>query len=536
MKAFFLLSAGLVLFLFAMMQLSAAVQRLFTFRIRKYIQYVVKRPLSGLLTGVATTVLFQSSSATTVLTVGMVSAGLISFYHSLSILLGADVGTVITVQLVVWKFTDFSPVFIIAGGILWLSGISRWKTVGEVLFYFGLLFFGLSLTSSATAPLKNSEMFLRFFRETTTPLIGFLIGVVFTAIVHASVIPISILVILAQQDLMTLHAALPIVFGANVGTTVTALMASAIAGISGKRTAASHFLFKLIGALACMITLHWFQTFLTALPVGVPQQIVFGHLLFNLSVALVFIFFLKPFARLVEWLIPGTEQILPLTPEYLDERRLKEPDIALDCVWKELEREITLAEKMIADSTLLIMNYDKGKDRNIGYIEMVVDHLRRQILRYLWKLSYCELTESQTRRLFAYTAMADDIERIGDHAINIVELSRSKHDRNIQFTQQGEEEVKAIEDLVFDNLRMSRLLLNKPDFNLVQKITEQEEEVDVKTKEARENHLERFYCRICQAEAGPIFVEYLIQLERVSDHCQNIAEYVEDLNSGKQIA
>lgn len=534
MKAFFLLCAGLVLFLYAMMQLSAAVQRLFTFRIRKYIQYVVKRPLSGLLTGVATTVLFQSSSATTVLTVGMVSAGLISFYHSLSILLGADVGTVITVQLVVWKFTDFSPLFIITGGILWLSGISRWKTVGEVLFYFGLLFFGLSLTSSATAPLKNSEMFLRFFRETTNPLIGFAIGAIFTAIVHASVIPISILVILAQQDLMTLHAALPIVFGANVGTTITALMASAIAGISGKRTAASHFLFKLIGALSCMATLHWFQAFLTALPVDVPQQIVFGHLLFNLSVALVFIFFLKPFSRLVEWLIPGTEQILPLTPEYLDERRLSEPDVALECVRKELEREITLAEKMIADSTTLIMRYDKGKDRNIGYIEMVVDHLRRQILRYLWKLSSCKLTESQTRRLFAYTAMADDIERIGDHAINIVELARSKHYRNILFTQQGEEEIKAIEDLVFDNLRMSRLLLNQPDSNLVRKITEQEEEVDVKTKEARENHLVRFYCRVCQAEAGPIYVEYLIQLERVSDHCQNIADYVEDMNGSQQ--
>ena len=530
MQAFFLLSAGLVLFLFAMIQLSTAVQRLFTFRIRKYIQYVVKRPLSGLMTGVATTLLFQSSSATTVLTVGMVSAGLISFYHSLSILLGADVGTVLTVQLVVWKFTDFSPVFIITGGLLWLSGRSRWKTAGEVLFYFGLLFFGLSLTASATAPLKNSEVFIRFFRETTTPLIGFAIGAVFTAIVHASVIPISILVILAQQDLITLQSALPIVFGANVGTTITALMAGTIAGISGRRTAIAHFLFKLIGAVACMATLPWFSAFLHALPVAVAQQIVFGHLLFNLSVALIFIFFLKPFASVVERMIPGKEETLPLTPEYLDERLLERPEIALDCVRKELEREIILAEKMISESTLLLRQYDKGKDRNIGYIEMVVDHLRRQILRYLWKLSSLELTESQTRRLFVYTAMADDIERIGDHAINIVELARSKHYRNIQFTQKGEDELQEIEGLVFDNLRMARLLLDHPDFDLVQKITDQEEEVDVKTKQSRENHLDRFYKRICQAEAGPIFVEYLIQLERVSDHCQNIADYMQDMN------
>ncbi|HPX55439.1 MAG TPA: Na/Pi cotransporter family protein [Syntrophales bacterium] len=530
MKSFLLLCAGLVLFLFAMMQLSTAVQQLFTFRIRKYIKYVVQKPLSGLLTGVATTILFQSSSATTVLTVGMVSAGLISFYHSLGILLGADVGTVLTVQLVVWKFTDFSPVFIISGGLLWFSRFPRWKIIGEVLFYFGLLFFGLSLTSDATAPLKDSEIFVRFFRETTSPLVGFAIGLLFTVVVHASVIPISILVILAQQDLMTLQSALPIVFGANVGTTVTALMAGTIAGISGRRTAVSHFLFKLIGALACMITLYWLTDFLAGLPVTVPQQIVFGHLLFNLSVALVFIFLLKPFARMVEWLIPGTEETLPLTPEYLDEKRLQEPEIALDCVRKELEREITLAGKMMEESTSLLDRYDKGKDRNIGYIEMVVDHLRHQIVRYLWKISNNELTEPRTRRLFLYTAMADDIERIGDHAMNILELARSKHHRGVQFSWEGEKEKREIERLVFDNLRMAKRLLDRDDPDLIRKITDQEEEVDVKTKEARENHLVRFYSGICQDEAGPIFIEYLVQLERVSDHCQNIADYTVDLN------
>ncbi|MDX9744975.1 MAG: Na/Pi cotransporter family protein [Syntrophales bacterium] len=531
MKVFFLLSTGLILFLYAITQLGTAVQRLFTFRIRKYIQYIVRRPLSGLLTGVITTIFFQSSSAATVLTVGMVSAGLVSFYHSLSILLGADVGTVITVQLVVWRFTDISPLFIVVGGFLWLSGMTRWKRIGEVLFYLGLLFFGLSLASSATEPLRNNDFFLRFFRESITPLVGFVIGAVFTALVQASAIPISMLVILAQQDLMTLQTALPIVLGANVGNTVAAMMASTIAGISGKRTALSQFLFKLIGALACMATLPWFQAFLNALPVNVPQQIVFGHLLFNLSIALVFIFFLKPFARFVEWILPGTEQILPVTPEHLDEKKLGEPDIALECARKELERQIILAEKMIVDSILLIGHYDRGRDRDIGYIELVVDHLRREILDYLWKLSSRELTEAQTRRLFAYTAMADDIERIADHAMNIVDLSRSKHNRHIQFSPEGEEEIKIIEDLIFDNLRMSKSLLNQPDSSLIRKLTAQEEDVDVKTKDAREHHLARFYCHICHAEAGPIYVEYLIQLERISDHCQNIADYVEDMNN-----
>ncbi|MBN2123891.1 MAG: Na/Pi cotransporter family protein, partial [Deltaproteobacteria bacterium] len=161
---------------------------------------------------------------------------------------------------------------------------------------------------------------------------------------------------------------------------------------------------------------------------------------------------------------------------------------------------------------------------------MVVDHLRRQILHYLWKLSSLELAESQTRRLFLYTATADDIESIGDHAINIVELARSKHHRNIEFSALGEAELKEIEALVFDNLRMAKLLLDHPDFDLVRMITEQEALIDVKTKEAHENHLIRFYNRVCQAEAGPVFIEYLIQLERVSDHCQNIADYATDMD------
>ncbi|MDR2862046.1 MAG: Na/Pi cotransporter family protein [Syntrophobacterales bacterium] len=535
MKTIFTLCAGLILFLFAMVQLSEAVQRLFTFRIRKYIQYIVQRPFSGLMTGFITTLFFQSSSATTVLTVGMVSAGLISFYHSLAILLGADVGTVITVQLVVWKITDFSPIFIVIGGSLWFMKDPRWKSPGEIIFYFGLLFFGLGLTAGATAPLKDSPFFLSFFQEATPPLLGFAIGLFFTALVHASVIPISILVILAQQDIISLHTALPIVFGANVGTTITALMASLISGINGKRTAVSHALFKLTGGVILMIFLPLTITFLQSLAYGnIPQQIVLGHLLLNLLIAVIFFFVLKPFARMVEWLVPGKEETLPVTPEYLDEKLLIDPPVALECTRKELERQFTMGIKMFHETVDLRLRYDQGRDRNVGYFELVVDHLRRQITSYLRKLSHYPLTKEQRQRLFTYTYMTDDMERIGDHVTNMLELIREMHFAKISFSADANQELQEIEALIADNLTMTHVLLEhggdhmRVDDSLILKITEQEEQIDAKTKLAEENHLVRFHNRICSDNAGPVFVEYLTQLERVADHCQNIAVYTKE--------
>src|SRR3972149_7679582 len=198
LQGFMLLATGIILFLFGMMKLSAKMQGLFTARIRSYIKYTVRKPLYGLLTGMISTIILQSSSATTILIIGIVSAGLIRFYHSLGMILGADIGTTLTVQLVVWKVTDLSPFFIILGGALWLTGKTKWLSRGEAIFYFGILFFGLHLTSLATSPLRENPAVIQFFQETKHPLWGFGAGLIFTGLVHASAIPISILVILAQ--------------------------------------------------------------------------------------------------------------------------------------------------------------------------------------------------------------------------------------------------------------------------------------------------------------------------------------------------
>ncbi len=529
-QSILLFCTGIVLFLFGMVRLSATVQRRFTnYRLREYFKLSVKNPIYGVITGLVSTILFQSSSATSVLTVGLVSAGLISFYHSLGIILGAGIGTTLTVQLVVWKFTDVSAIFVILGSIIWISGKNKWKYIGETIFYFGLIFFGLSLVSMATEPLKHNAAFMHYFQEVKNPAFGVFIGLAITAIIQSSAIPISILAIFAQYNLVTIDSSLPIVFGANLGTAVTALLAGLTANINGKKTAVSHFLFRLFGVLIALTILPFFILSLKNITANVAQQIALGHFFFNLLIVIIFIPLLRPFSRLVEKIMPGKGEVLSLWPEYLDERRLAVAESAFECARKELARQIAIVQNMFSKSVDLISNFKDTKRNEVDYIEFVVDTLRREIGNYLCRISESSLTPESSRKLFLLSQLTDDIERIGDHALSLALLSGRKHRRKITFTEMGKSDLKELITLVTENLEDAASLIDNKDDETIKSIFAREEQIDILEKELRERHLERFYKRICPAEAGPIFIEMLIHLERISDHCENIAEYIQDL-------
>ncbi len=514
-----------------MLRLSEEVQRYFSgARLRGYFKFAVERPIFGLLTGITATILFQSSTATSVLVVGMVSAGLMSFYRSLGIILGADIGTTLTVQLVVWNITDISPFFVILGGMLWFSAKEKWKAIGEGIFYFGLIFFGLSIVSAAAAPLRGHPAVAELFRQSQNPLLGILAGLVFASVIHSSAIPISILVILAQQNLMTLENALPIVFGANIGTAVTALLASLVANVNGKRSAFSHFLFKLFGTAICLAGLPLLIRGVGMISADAAQQIALGHLFFNGIIVAVFIFLLRPFSYLVERIIPGREEQLPIWPEFLDERCLAEPEQALECVRKEMHRDLVIVKSMFAQGIRLLKDYREGARKDIVYVELVVDNLRKEISDYLCKVSQNDLSPGLARRFFDYSGMADDIERSANHVMVIANLARQKHHNGAEFTRWASAELDEICELVTANLGDVTSLMIAHDPKKVSSILEREDRVDFLVKEARNKHLERFHKGICQAEAGPIFVEILIHVERICDHCVNIAEYLQDIN------
>jgi phosphate:Na+ symporter len=530
MNPILLFLTGLTLFLFGMIELSAGMREHFNnVRIREYFKFAVRKPLYGLVTGIVSTILLQSSTATSVLVVGMVSAGLMSFYRSLGILLGADIGTTFTVQLVVWKVTDLSPLFILFGGLLWFTGKDRWRSAGQALFYFGIMFFGLSLVSQAAAPLKDHPDIIRFLREANHPLIGFAAGLVLASLIHSSAIPISLLVILAQYGWVTLENALPIVFGANVGTAITAILASFVANVNGKRSALSHFLFKFFGTVICFLFFPFFIAAVKSLSGDAAQQIALGHLLFNVVIVGAFIFLLRPFSYGVERFIPGKAEALPIWPEYLDERSLSNPEEALGCVQKELKRELILSRSMYTDTFRLIKDYREGKRKDILYVEFVVNNLRNEVARYLWKISSGPLSEEHSKKLFVYAAIVDDIESIANHTVNILELCRHRNQRNVDFSRWAFVDLEEIGRLLDENLADALSLIEERDEEKIRSVTRREDEVDRKVMEAREKHLERFHKRICQAEAGPIYVGMLVNLERISDHCQNIADFAEEL-------
>jgi phosphate:Na+ symporter len=521
--------SGVVLFLIGMVNLSAAVRKQIDVRIKEYIRYAVDRPLRGLITGIVSTIVFQSSSASIALTISLVSAGLVSFSNSLAIILGADIGTTLTVQLIIWKFTEISPLIVSIGGLLWLSGKEKWQTVGEMIFYFGLMFFGLEILGGAVEPLKKSPLLPDILRQAQNPLLGIGLGIIATAVVQASAITIGMMVLLAQQDLVSLPNAVAVVMGANIGTTVTALLAGAVATPSGRKTAFSHLIFKVAGMGLCLLILPFFLEVLRNLSDSVAQQIALAHFLMNLAIVLLFIFLLKPFAVLMNALAPGEDETLPIWPEYLDSKDISQPQKALDNVHKELKRQMNLTLQMYAKSIRMISRYREAEGKSLFYIDMVVKNIRKQIVAYLRKLSAQSLSEYFSRKIFAYTAMANDVESLAIHVSALNRLAFQKAQRKIKFSSFGENELNEIIQLVSENYSGAFSMMDAPGDAKRSEIEAREEQVDVKVKQARDNHLERFHKRLCDPEAGPIFIEMLLHLERLSDLCNNVAEYMCDI-------
>lgn len=522
------LTSGISIFLFSISRLNLVIQRALRVSVREHLKFATGGPLKGLISGILVTLLFQSSSAATVLLVSLVSAGVLSFGRSLPIILGSDIGTTLTTQLVAFKVTHISPFIIATGLILFFLSEGRRKTYAEAILFFGLMLFGLFLLSKAVSPEKREEVFRWLVLSTQNPSTVFFTSCLFTVIVQSSLIPISLAIMLAEGNNIPLSWATSVVLGANLGTTSTAILASVVSNIEGKKIAYAHVVFKLLGVILVFLFMDTFNALLEMAPVSLPQKIVLCHFLFNLIISVIFYPFLNFVERIFDRVIPKREEPLQILPQYLERSCLSNPDEALFCVKKELERGLKLARECFFLSMQLVESFSRERKKKVEYIEMISDSLQAEMIPYLWEASSFEMTERQSKRLFAYTAMVHSMERLADHAKNIADVAEIKAQRRTYFSERAGEELSLLKRevlLLFDDLIE---LFASPEKIRIDALREKTYSVEGLTKRAFLNHLERFYCKICRKEAGPLFVEILTNLEGIARHARFICDYLEN--------
>ncbi len=522
---------GLILFLYGILELNVVVQKFFSVRIRSYIHRAVQKPIYGIFVGIVSAVLAQSSSASNILTISLVSAGLITFYQSLGILLGAGIGGTVVAQLVAFKISNIAPLFILVGFILWQLTHGKKRIFGEMIFYFGLLFFGLGVVGSSIDFLHNSQFLLNLLTAARLPIVGLFVGAVAAVVLQGSAVPIGLMVLFAQKGLVGLESAMPIVLGACLGTTIDVgeIFATLTSKKGGQRVALANVLFKLLGVILVLI---FFNSFLALLKIVYSQtsyQIALGNLLFALIVAVIGLIILKPFSNLIKKILPDGEKSILLWPEYLDKRHIAQPKLALNNTLKELERMASIAQGMFVEASSLSLNFSPASFRSVEYTELVADNLQKEILVYLDKVSEQKMSQEESSRLLYYSIIVDDIERLADLSLNIAKLGHYQRKYHICLSQKAVEELKHFIDLTLLNINEVISLFANPDPEVIKRIIAREDETYHLYTQYRQNHFARFFAGTCSAEAGPIFIGLLSNLERISDHCKNIADYWQEL-------
>jgi len=528
---------GLGLFLYGMNTMGNGLQKAAGNRMKQMVGAVTTNKYIGVAVGALVTMLIQSSSATTVMVVGFVNAGLMSLNQAIGVIMGANIGTTITAQLVAFKLTDIAPFVIAIGVVIQLASKKR-KTqeIAEVLIGFGILFLGMKTMTSVLEPLSGTPAFEQIITGLSNPIMGIFVGFAITAIVQSSSATTGLLLAIASTGAMDLSAALPILFGQNIGTCVTAMIASIGASRSARRAALMHLLFNLLGTAISMGLLYTLPVteWITSLSVGdVPRQIANAHSIFKIANTLILLPFASLFVKAVEVIVPILDNEYQFEiVKYLDRRIIsKTPEIALDLAAKEVMR----MGKLVREN--LKMSMDAVKDKDVDKIhlvlknEVIINGLNQDISTYLIDLSKQNGSDASLDRIQRLLKLLDavtEIERVGDHAENISEMAQYRIDYDVSFSERTQEELNEIYEMVFMNYQTSLKAIQTLDPSLKKKVEVVEEQVDQLEEQYRKVKVRHLSAGKCEPRAGIVFLELISSLERISDHSMNIAELVDD--------
>ena len=524
---------GLGLFLYGMNLMGDGLQKSAGSKLKRIIELLTSNVIMGVLVGMVVTMVIQSSSATTVMVVGFVNAGIMSLPQAIGVIMGANIGTTITAQLVSLDVDFLAPVALGIGIVIYMfSNKPKHKNIAEILIGFGILFTGMDFMKEAVKPLAGyqgfTDMLLSFGHH---PILGVLMGFAITAIVQSSSASMGMLIALASQGLIPITAALPILYGENIGTCVTSLISSIGASRNARRAAIMHLTFNVLGSMIFMFILSKpIVAIVTAIdPTDAARQIANAHTLFNILNVIVLLPFNKLIVKLALKLVPetkGEQDDEDKVVKYIDDRMIETPSIALANIIKETLRMGEKSKESLNAAMDGIVDKSKEKIELSFKREKLINELQKSILNYLLKLSKASLNEDSRETVDALFNTVNDIERIGDHAENIAELAKDIVDLEISFSDVGIGELKDMYNKVVSTYTYALEAMRTSNVELACKVIKMEEQVDMMEKSCRANHMNRLNSSSCSIESGVIYLDIISNLERVSDHAVNIAQQV----------
>ena len=539
------MAGGLGLFLFGMELMSDSIEKVAGAKLRRILEIFTTNRFMGMIVGIIFTGIIQSSSACTVMVVSFVNSGLMNLYQAAGVILGANIGTTITSQLVSFNLSKIAPLILLVGVVVMMfTKKEKVRKVAEVVVGFGILFVGLSTMSQAMANMKNEPQVVNLLMSLKNPFLATLMGFALTAVIQSSSVTVSIVLLLANQDLLPLPITLYIILGCNIGACATAMLASMTGKKDAKRAALIHLLFNIIGTVIIYIALFVAGDQIVELIKSISADngrfVANAHTMIKIAQVIMLFPFTGWLVKMTYLIVPGEDQKVGYREsyqlKYIGDKVVFNPATAVVEVVKELERMASLAEENLNRAMNALITLDEEDIEEVYEVEKNINFLNHAITDYLVKINQTTLPIEDLNSLGALFHVVNDIERIGDHAENVADAARQRKEEGVSISKEAQKELGDMLEMVNKIIRYAVEMFAKSDETHMQEIVTLEDQVDEKERELQKKHVERLTKGECSPEAGMIFSDVVSGLERVADHATNIAFAItteEEMDEGK---
>ena len=526
------MAGGLGLFLFGMELMSDSIEKVAGARLRRILEIFTTNRFMGMIVGIIFTGIIQSSSACTVMVVSFVNSGLMNLYQAAGVILGANIGTTITSQLVSFNLSKIAPMILLVGVVVMMfTKKEKVRKVAEIIVGFGILFVGLSTMSEAMANMKNEPRVVNLLMSLKNPFLATLMGFALTAVIQSSSVTVSIVLLLASQDLLPLPITLYIILGCNIGACATAMLASMTGKKDAKRAALIHLLFNIIGTVIIYIALFVAGDQIVELIKSISADngrfVANAHTLIKITQVILLFPFTGWLVKMTYLIVPGEDAKIGYREsyqlKYIGDKVVFNPATAVVEVIKELERMASLAEENLNRAMNALITLDEEDIEEVYEVEKNINFLNHAITDYLVKINQTTLPIEDLNSLGALFHVVNDIERIGDHAENVADAARQRKEEGISISKEAQKELGDMLEMVNKIIRYAVEMFARSDESHMQEVISLEDQVDEKERELQKKHVERLTKGECSPEAGMIFSDIVSGLERVADHATNIA-------------